>query len=438
MKGSMIQPSCRDTEMGSTDSSSATDAEIDFQAADAGMELAPAETFALNLLEWAVERHASDLFISDAESCVIVSVRRMGRIEQVRRFARSYGRRLQGFLRVAANCDAGDAIRPTEGRGVVQTPCGREIDLRLSTMPTLFGTDVAVRLFDPESGCRDLNQLGMDDCDVQQLRELLSHRGGLILVSGPVASGKSSTMYAAVKHLNDGHRKIHTLEDPIEHAIDGVMQTQVNAKACLDFADLLTVVLRHSPDVIMIGEIRDSVTATTAVRAGASGQLVLATIHAKSAAEAIDSLLHYDVPPKFVANALVGVICQRLVRRLCKECRSQREVHDPLPISPAVANRLGDQPPGLWTAQSCDACFGDGYESLFCLAEIMRVEDTITHCIEHREPASAIHQTAKEQGMLSLADNAALNIYRGEMTADDAIRIINDGTLAELSRRCRD
>ncbi len=411
--------------------------DIDFEEVEGGVEHASAESYAGHLLEWAVERHASDVFVSDAESSVVVTVRRMGRIEQVRRLAKGYGRKLQGFLRVAANCDAGDSLRPSEGRGVVDTPNGRRIDLRLSTMPTLYGLDVAIRLFDPENGCRSLEQLGMDDLEVGMLREMLSHGSGLILVSGPVASGKSSTMYAAVEHLNNGERKIHTLEDPIEHGVEGVMQTQINPRAGLDFADLLSVVLRHSPDVIMIGEIRDPLTAATAVRAGASGQLVLATIHAKSAADAIDSLLQYDVPPKFVASALMGVVCQRLVRKLCPKCRVEMIIDEPLPISEAVQQRLGDVKPTLWLPEGCDACFGGGYESLTCLPEIMKIGDELTANIERRDSASEIHQAARAAGMLSFAETAALRVFRGELTPSDANKVVSAPALVELAKLAR-
>ena len=266
----------------------------------------------------------------------------MGRVEHVRKLSRDYGRRLQGHVRVLAGGDPGEMIRPTEGRGITVTPGGRKIDLRLSSMPTLHGQDVAIRLFDPVSGIRSLDELGYDDSELSLMRQLLREPSGLILVAGPVASGKSSTLYAMVDELNDGTRKIHTLEDPIEHAIPGVVQSQINERAKLGYAELLSTVLRHSPDVIMIGEIRDAKTAATAIRAGSSGQLVLATIHARSAAEAIDSMLHYGVSPKAISHALLGSINQRLVGKICSECGEQMPGQKP-EVETRVASRLGDQ-----------------------------------------------------------------------------------------------
>lgn len=395
-------------------------------------ELTPPETYASNLIEWAVERHASDLFVSDSENSVVVAVRRLGKIETVRRLARAYGRKLQGHLRVMAGADAGEIIRPAEGRGVLTTPSGGLVDLRLSCMPTLFGQDVAVRMFDPVRGARSLLNLGFDDAELQQIRDLIEQPSGLILVAGPVASGKSSTLYAALDALNDGTRKIHTLEDPIEHSISGVMQSQVNLRAGLDFADLLAAVLRHSPDVIMLGEIRDSRTASTAVRAGASGQLVLATIHAKTAAEAVDSMLQYDTKPKFLGSSLLGVINQRLVRQLCPECRKPLDVGE-LDVSDRIRPRLDGEPAKLYEAVGCDSCFGDGFSNLSCVPEIMACNREISDAISNGAPASELEDVALREGMLSLAEAVAIRIYRGETTPYEGNRVVTDPSLASLA-----
>ncbi|QDS96593.1 Type II secretion system protein E [Roseimaritima multifibrata] len=410
---------------------------IDFIPVEGEMEHSPPDVYAGNLIEWAVERHASDLFFSDAENSMIVSVRRMGRIEQVARLARSYGRRLQGYLRVVGGSDAGDLLRPTEGRAAIKTPRGREVDLRLSTIPTLFGMDLAVRLFDRQVSVRRVQQLGMDAQEESTLLEMLDAAAGLILVAGPVASGKSSTLYASLRHLHNGAKKIHSIEDPVEYAIDGVMQSQVNLKQDLDFSDLLSTVMRHSPDVIMIGEIRDPKTATAAVRAGTSGQLVLATIHAKTAVDAIERMWHYGVSPPFLAAALNGVVCQRLVRRLCQDCRKEVEVSEPLSVSAAVAKRLGDQTPKLYTSQGCPACFNDGFVGLTCLSEILKVDDDLGNVIEQQKPPSTILNAAHESGMVSLADAAVLRIYRGEMTADDGSSAMTSPLLGQLARLAR-
>jgi len=411
---------------------------IDFKQLDTDSgetELSPPELFAAHLIEWALERHASDLFVSDVDNAVLVSVRRLGKVEPVRKLARAYGRRLQGHFRVLAGADAGEVVRPVEGRGVVTTPGGVQAQLRLSCVPTLFGQDVAVRLFDPSRGAMKLDDLGIDDEDVQTIRRLLRRPSGLILVTGPVVSGKTCTLYAMLAALNDGTRKIHTIEDPIEYSLSGVMQSQINHRMGVDFADMLTAVLRHSPDVLMIGEVRDQKTARTAVRAGASGQLVLATVHSKTAAEAIEMMLQYEDKHKFLSSSLIGVISQRLVRRLCPECRQTVELEDELEVSEPIASRLHGEPPRVYRPTGCEACHGDGFDSLKCVPEMMEVNDAIQDAISKRAEASDLHQLAVDNGMLPLADVAMSYVYRGFTTAEEANRAVNDLELAHLASR---
>ena len=414
---------------------------IDFQDLDdleAETELTPPELYAANIIEWALEQHASDLFISDTDTCVLVSVRKMGQIKIFRKLAKAYGHRLQGHLRVLAGADAGETVRPVEGRGVITTPDGSTADMRLSCMPTLFGQDVAIRLYDPVRGARKLDELGMDEHDVGLIRQIIGSKAGLILVTGPVASGKSSTLYAMLEALNDGTRKIHTIEDPVEHSLSGVMQSQVNVRAGLDFSDLLSAVLRHSPDVIMIGEIRDNKTAETAVRAGASGQLVLATVHAKSCAEAIDMMLQYNTNRKFLASALTGVINQRLIRRLCPECRKPMKSVYGLDVSERIRARLGDAEPLLFQTAGCTNCHDYGFDTLVSLPEIMCVDQALSEAITNGSSSSELEQLAVENGMLTLAESAILDVFRGTTSPQEAGRSITDSALTALIKLCQD
>lgn len=411
-----------------------TDDVIEFQEIEGEMEVMPPETYASNLIEWAVERHASDLFISDLENSVQIAVRRLGRVEIIRKLARDYGHKLQGHFRVLAGADAGETVRPTEGRGILATPNGDYVDLRLSALPTMYGQDVAMRLFDPVRGARRIGELGLDDDELQLLESILRRKSGLILVGGPAASGKSSTLYASIDFLNDGTRKIHTLEDPVEHSISGVMQTQVNLRAGLDFAELLSAVLRHSPDVIMIGEIRDPRTAATAVRAGASGQLVLATIHAKTAVEAIDSMLHYETNPQFLAGALAGVVNQRLVPQLCRYCRVSVDAGE-LAIDDRIQSRMAGEEPQLFDASGCEHCFEDGYEGLTCIPEIVSVDRDISSAIASRMPTNDLEDLIRSKGTLSLAETTASRVYRGITSAIEANRVVPDAQLSDLVSR---
>jgi len=408
---------------------------IDFQELDNSggeTELAPPELFAAHLIEWCLERSASDLFVSDVDGAVMVAVRRLGRIEAVRRLARQYGHRLQGHLRVLAGADAGDTVHPVEGRGTITTPDGSKAQLRLSTIPTFFGQDVAIRLFDPERGARTINDLGMDACEVSTLEELVNRQSGLVLVTGPVASGKTCTLYAMLDHLNDGSRKIHTIEDPIEHSLTGTMQTAVNRKLGLDFADLLTAVLRHSPDVIMLGEVRDQGTARTAVRAGASGQLVLATVHSKNAAEAVDMMLQYESNPKFFSRALIGVINQRLVPRLCQQCRVAGAEVDQKAIPQRVRDRLAGAEPKLYASKGCPACNECGYDGLVAMPEVMSITESVEQAMAEHAPATELEAEAIRSGMLPLREVAMSYVLRGITTIEEATRVVDAPAIAEL------
>lgn len=410
---------------------------IDFQELEGETEFVPVEDYGDNLIEWAVERQVSDIFISDDQRSVTVTVRRLGRVQMVRRLARSYGNRLQGYFRALAGADTGDLIHPSEGRGTVELPGGQVVDFRLSSLPTLLGQDVSIRLFNSSWAHRGIDALGMDADVVALLKRLLAFSSGVILVSGPVASGKTSTLYAAINELNDGTRKIHTLEDPVEHVIAGVNQSQVNLKAGVDFSELLTTVLRHSPDVIMIGEIRDAPTATTAIRAGGSGQLVLATVHSDSAAEAIDTLRQYNINRTFLARTLVGVINQRLLRRLCPQCRQEISSADVLVQSPHVLSRLGEAGPKLYRAVGCDACMQTGYDTLTCLTEVMVADRALEQAIVEGQAAGQLHQMATASGMVSLAESAQVRVLRGETTAAEALRVLDDEQLHELATIAR-
>jgi len=411
---------------------------IDFTEIEGETELAPPEIYAAHLIEWASERHVSDIFISDDQRSVTVSIRRLGRVELVRRLARDYGSRLQGHLRAISGAGAGDLIHPADGRGVISIMDGSEFDFRLSAIPTLFGQDVTVRLFAAKRGGVGVDHLGLDAVEVNTLKRLLDQPSGLILVSGPVASGKTCTLYSSLQYLNDGTLKIHTIEDPIEYAIRGIQQSQVNLRARLDFSDLLTAVLRHSPDVIMVGEIRDPRSAETAVRAGGSGQLVLATVHADSAAQAINVMRQYDTNPTFLARNLIGVVNQRLIRKLCVNCRQEIWASDDLCSNDHVWKRLNGSQPKLYRQVGCAACFETGSSSLTCLPEILVLDRDIEQAIIHGEEAGHIEQMAIERGMLSLADAAQLRVLRGETTAAEVCRVIEAPELLQLAARARE
>lgn len=408
-----------------------SESKIQFEEIEGETELAPVDLYAPFLIAWAAEQGASDLFISDDENSVAVSMRIMGSVRIVRRLARHYGNQLQGHLRAISDAAAGNVVHPVEGRGSTVADDGKPIDFRLSALPTHYGQDVSIRLFDPTRFQSGLGALGFDDHELEDLQQILTEPHGLILVSGPVASGKTSTLYAALKHINDGTRKIHTIEDPIEHPLRGVNQTQVNLRAKLDFSELLSAVLRHSPDVVMIGEIRDHQTANTAVRAASSGQLVLATVHADSCAQAISVMRQYHVNPAFLGSTLVAVINQRLFRRLDEASAEEIASGDDLTTNQRVRERLAGMSPRLCRE-------GDGgFASLTCLPELMRHSHDLEQAIINGAPTNQLETIAVQSGMLTLVEAAELRILRGQTTAIEMCRLLDAPHFAPLLARYR-
>jgi type II secretory ATPase GspE/PulE/Tfp pilus assembly ATPase PilB-like protein len=265
--------------------------------------------------------------------------------------------------------------------------------------------------------------LGVPDKELVKIKGMLSSPSGLLLVTGPTGTGKTTTLYSCLQFLNDGTRKINTLEDPIEFAVDGVRQSQINPKIGLDFAELLRNVLRQAPDVIMIGEVRDPATATTVVRAANSGHLVLATLHAPVAASAIQSLLVLGAQPFFLANCLLGVISQRLIRTLCPHCRITYDISD----SPHTFEELADlvdprQPKVIYGPGRCDACQQVGYASRCGLFEVMTMNPELRRIIAANSSALEIERAAIAAGMVEFRRAALLAVARGLTSTEEILR----------------
>ncbi|WP_153556301.1 GspE/PulE family protein [Roseimaritima sediminicola] len=404
--------------------------ESDFQEVDTPAvepELNPPETFAHALMEIAAEQHVSDLFISDQPDATVIRMRRMGRLREVRRLPLPYGRRLLNHFRALAGIDIADLSRPADGRARFRLEDRRELDVRFAVLPTVTGQDMAMRLFDHSRGLIGLDDIGFLEEERAMVERLLSAPSGLILVAGPAGCGKTNSLYAFLNHLNNGQRKIHTLEEPIEYLLPGINQSQVNVRGGLDFADLLYGCMRQSPDVIMVGEIRDRRTAETAIRAGTGGQLVLATVHAQTAPTAVQNMLAFQVNRHFLADALVGVLNQRLVRQLCTACR-----------------RLGAMPQGAqedqtyYDAVGCDACKEEGYERMTCIPEILEINKPLTQAIVRGVSADELSDIAAQEGLLSMARGAMARITSGVVTPEDAAYVISDPQVRAIATYAMD
>jgi type II secretory ATPase GspE/PulE/Tfp pilus assembly ATPase PilB-like protein len=284
---------------------------------------------------------------------------------------------------------------------------------------------MAIRLLVSTPQVVALDQLGMSTRELNELTAMIDIPSGLILVSGPTGSGKTTTLYACLRHLNNGERKINTIEDPIEYAIPGLRQSQINPKADVGFAELLRSVLRQAPDVILIGEIRDAITAEIAVRAANSGHLVLASVHAPSAPGAVQSLLSLGVHPHFLSSSLQGVIAQRLVRTLCPRCKAAFDLGE----TPGTFEEVRDWlEPGegqaLYGARGCPLCLRTGYSGRTGVFEVLRITRELRRLIADGRPTCELHAHAARAGLLDLRRAALLKVARGQTNAEEVLRAI--------------
>jgi type II secretory ATPase GspE/PulE/Tfp pilus assembly ATPase PilB-like protein len=386
--------------------------------------LPPDQAFAL-LLERAVDLGASDLFLAAHEDRVAVEVRHLGIMHLLSNLPRQLGQHCIGHIKAMAGLDIAEHRRPLDGRWLHRLADGGQIDLRVTTLPTIHGEDCSVRLLARDLCLLPLEELGMIRKELNDLLAMLNCPSGLVLVTGPTGAGKTTTLYACLSYLNNGHRKINTIEDPIEYEIQGVRQSQVNPRIDLGFAELLRSVLRQAPDVIMVGEVRDPETATTVVQAANSGQLVLATLHAPVATTAVQSMRAYGVHAHFLASSLVGVIAQRLIRTLCPACRTPYALTDSQfpfeDIHPLLAPGEGQS---LWSARGCPACHGTGYSGRTGVFEVLRVSQALRRLIAQGQPISKIREQAVREGMIELRQAALLKVAQGQTTAEEVVRAV--------------
>ena len=390
-----------------------------------GFDDAQLEEVVSRMIRHALALPASDLFLTWNEEDVSITVRHLGISQPLTKINCDEGRRVVNYVKAMAGMDLAQKLRPLDGRWVCPLGDGKRADLRISTIPTLYGEDLALRLLERGSALRELDRLGLHRKDLGVLKSLLSSPSGLILVTGPTGAGKTTTLYACLHGLNDGTRKINTIEDPIEYALEGVHQSSVNLKIKLDFPELLRSVLRQAPDVIMLGEIRDPVTAETAVRAANSGHLVLATLHAPIAAGAVDSMLSLDVHPHFLASGLLGVLTQRLVRTLCEKCRTSFDISESPHTFDEVKSHLepgqGNQ---LYSAPGCPDCNQEGYTDRTGVFEVLKASKEIRRLISDRRTVREIRDKAVEEGMLNMRRSALLKVADGVTSTEEVIRMI--------------
>ena len=372
------------------------------------------------LLSEAVREQASDVHLETFEQYLSVRMRVDGQLREMLRPRRELATLLVSRIKVMARLDIAEKRVPQDGRMALRL-AGHEVDVRVSTLPSAHGERVVLRLLDKQAGRLELPRLGMPDSTLAALRELLGKPHGILLVTGPTGSGKTTSLYAALSSLNDQTRNILTVEDPIEYHLPGVGQMPVNLKVDMTFARGLRAILRQDPDVVMVGEIRDRETAEIAVQASLTGHLVLSTLHTNSAVGAVTRLVDMGVDAYLLASSLVGILAQRLLRTLCPHCKA------PYRADAATRQRLGFDatvPLQLFRAVGCEQC-QHGYRGRIGIYELISVTPAIS---------ALIHQGGSEQALLGEARKASLSLFQ-----DGRQRVIDGLTsLDELLRVTRE
>jgi len=373
------------------------------------------------LFTQALRDGASDIHIEPFETRSVVRLRIDGTLRDLIEPARALHGAIVSRIKIMAQLDIAEKRLPQDGRITLRV-AGKPVDVRVSTIPTGHGERVVLRLLDKQAGRLDLTRLGMDDATLAQMDRLILEPHGIVLVTGPTGSGKTTTLYAALSRLDATELNIMTVEDPIEYDLDGISQTQVNTRIEMSFARALRTILRQDPDVVMIGEIRDLETAQIAVQASLTGHLVFATLHTNDAVSAVTRLVDMGVEPFLLASSLIGVVAQRLVRRLCLECRK------PFAADAAQLRALGLAPTDgtLYSAQGCAACNRSGYRGRTGIYELLTVDDDLRRLIHDRASEQALRTHVISRGMRTLRDDGMRWAGQGVISLEEVVRVTRE------------
>ncbi|HON91822.1 MAG: type II secretion system ATPase GspE [Phycisphaerae bacterium] len=372
-----------------------------------------------DILFRALQMRASDIHVHPYEAKIQIRYRVDGILYDVLSLNRNVLPLIISRIKVMAGMDIAERRMPQDGRSSVRLG-QREVDLRVSTVPTSFGERCVLRILDKSSGVYRLDELGLWPDDLKKLDSLLNRAHGVIFVTGPTGSGKSTSLYAYLNRINSAEKNVITIEDPIEYQLEGISQIQVATKKGMTFATSLRHVLRQDPDVIMIGEVRDVETARMAIQSSLTGHLVFSTLHTNDAAGAISRLLDLGVEPYLVSSSLIAIVAQRLVRRICPDCKK--------PAQP-TAQQLGEL--GLaptpdahfYVGEGCERCFKTGYRGRTGIYEVMLINERIQELIYRQETAGVIKKAALEAGMQTLRMDGARKVLAGQTTVAEVLRV---------------
>ena len=386
---------------------------------------APVIRIVNQLITKAAEARASDVHIEPFENALRVRYRIDGILEEVEAPPYRLHAAIVSRIKILSRLNIAERRLPQDGRTKLIVH-GTPIDLRISIMPTMHGESVVLRILDNQGDSLDFAALGIAGANLEKYLGVLERPHGVVLVTGPTGSGKTTTLYASLLHMNDASKKIVTVEDPIEYQLEGINQIQVKPGIGLDFANVLRSILRHDPDVILIGEIRDVETAEIAIQAALTGHLVLSTLHTNNAASAVARLIDMGVEEYLLTSTLSGVAAQRLVRTLCTHCREKHPALPEIVKQLDLARHAGGETVMLYRAKGCTNCNGSGYFGRTTIAETLVITDPIRQLILRSTESSALHRAAVEAGMQTMFDDGMQKALSGITTIEEVLRVTRD------------
>ncbi len=371
------------------------------------------------IFDLAVNARATDIHFDPAESGLVARIRVDGMLHDVMEIPKPVQPNVIARLKILADMDISETRRPQDGH-ISMTIGDRRFDLRVSALPTFRGEKLTLRLLDSGGGVPKVSELGMDQDDRMKFEEIIIKPQGMTLVTGPTGSGKTTTLYASLARINYRTYNIITLEDPVEYQLTGINQVQVNPSIDLTFASTLRASLRQDPDTILVGEIRDMETATIAIRAAMTGHRVFSTIHANTAPDAVNTLINMDIRPFLITSSLLCILAQRLIRRLCPDCREQ---YDP---EPEALKEMGVKRSNntIYRAVGCDACNQSGYLGRTAVYELLVISRAIKQAILAEKTIEQLGKKAQSEGMTSLFEKGVQKVLEGTTTPDEIFRVL--------------
>jgi len=397
--------------------------ELDYQSLQASGDAysQPVVRLISALLADAVERGSSDIHFEPEQSFLRIRYRIDGVLRQIRSLHKTYWPAMAVRIKVMSKMNIAETRAPQDGR-ISLMLTGRAVDFRVSSQATTHGENIVLRILDRQKGIVPLDGLGLEAGQLALLKKMIARPEGIILVTGPTGSGKTTTLYSVLNHINNDGLNIMTLEDPVEYPMTLIRQTSVNEAAKMDFGNGIRSLMRQDPDVILVGEVRDEDTATMAFRAAMTGHQVYTTLHTNSAVGAVPRLLDIGIVPDVLAGNIIGVVAQRLVRRLCKHCR---QAHKATVGDCSMLGAPPERPPMLYRAVGCDQCDYQGYRGRMAIMEILKMDGDLDELIARRATGRELQKAAVAKGFRTLADDGARRVLDGSTALDELMRVVD-------------